>query len=378
MREKIRTIFFTFCACPSGDPSDLPRHTTLTRIIIHNLHPQSTMVQPSVRPLLLAALCLLSRVGTTDAFSSSHVPPSGRRPLLASTTNGMLVATTATSTRTTTTTTSTRTTTTTRLSSTVSSSSPPSSGVSKTTVVEGTGRVVRPGDAVVVRYRCTASGSDRPFARSDRQRVVAMDGSMIRGWDVAIRTMREGERSTVRVIDPAYAYGPGGVPPFVPPNAELVIDLEILNIEEDVMGGGSLSGSADIAGLDGMLDGPASRPRTPAAIAAAYERRMREKAASGAPPEREGIEGWIDKVRGSYFFGLFEGETGQEAPWYLTPSITFPIAFAVVGLAFWVSLAGGAISERGMPTTDELDEIIVSSDLIRFGIAVAMNDVIRA
>jgi hypothetical protein len=31
-----------------------------------------------------------------------------------------------------------------------------------------------------------------------------------------------------------------------------------------------------------------------------------------------------------------------------------------------------------MPTTDELDEIIVSSDLIRFGIAVAMNDVIRA
>lgn len=378
MREKIRTIFFTFCACPSGDPSDLPRHTTLTRIIIHNLHPQSTMVQPSVRPLLLAALCLLSRVGTTDAFSSSHVPPSGRRPLLASTTNGMLVATTATSTRTTTTTTSTRTTTTTRLSSTVSSSSPPSSGVSKTTVVEGTGRVVRPGDAVVVRYRCTASGSDRPFARSDRQRVVAMDGSMIRGWDVAIRTMREGERSTVRVIDPAYAYGPGGVPPFVPPNAEVVIDLEILNIEEDVMGGGSLSGSADIAGLDGMLDGPASRPRTPAAIAAAYERRMREKAASGAPPEREGIEGWIDKVRGSYFFGLFEGETGQEAPWYLTPSITFPIAFAVVGLAFWVSLAGGAISERGMPTTDELDEIIVSSDLIRFGIAVAMNDVIRA
>ena len=336
------------------------------------------MVQPSVRPLLLAALCLLSRVGTTDAFSSSHVPPSGRRPLLASTTNGMLVATTATSTRTTTTTTSTRTTTTTRLSSTVSSSSPPSSGVSKTTVVEGTGRVVRPGDAVVVRYRCTASGSDRPFARSDRQRVVAMDGSMIRGWDVAIRTMREGERSTVRVIDPAYAYGPGGVPPFVPPNAEVVIDLEILNIEEDVMGWGSLSGSADIAGLDGMLDGPASRPRTPAAIAAAYERRMREKAASGAPPEREGIEGWIDKVRGSYFFGLFEGETGQEAPWYLTPSITFPLAFAVVGLAFWVSLAGGAISERGMPTPDELDEINVSSDLIRFGIAVAMNDVIRA
>ena len=216
--------------------------------------------------------------------------------------------------------------------------------------------------------------------------MVALDGSMIRGWDMAMRTMREGERCTVRVSDPTYAYGAAGVPPFVPPNSEVLIDMEILNIEEDVMGGGmgggTLSGTSDIAGLDGMLDGPASRPRTPAAIAAAYERRMKEKAMSGLPPEREGIEGWIDKVRGSYFFGLFEGETGQEAPWYLTPSITFPIAFAVVGIAFWASLAGGAISERGMPSTDELDEIIVSSgDVFRYSgdIALAMvNDMIQA
>ena len=206
---------------------------------------------------------------------------------------------------------------------------------------------------------------------------------MIRGWDMAMRTMREGERCTVRVSDPNYAYGVVGVPPFVPPYSEVLIDMEILNLEEDVMGGGgALSGSSDVAGLDGMLDGPASRPRTPAAIAAAYERRMKEKAMSGLPPERDGIEGWIDKVRGSYFFGLFEGETGQEAPWYLTPSITFPIAFAVVGIAFWASLAGGAISERGMPSTDELDEIIVSSvDVFRYNgiIALAMvNDMIQA
>jgi hypothetical protein len=326
------------------------------------------MVHPTAHhPLLLVTLLsLLSRdyCSTTDAFSiSSPVTPSSRR----SATTRLHSSTAA-------------------QESTSSSSSSPSSGVSKTTIVEGTGRVVRPGDAVVVRYRCSASGSDRPFARSDRQRMVALDGSMIRGWDMAMRTMREGERCTVRVSDPTYAYGAAGVPPFVPPNSEVLIDMEILNIEEDVMGGGmgggTLSGTSDIAGLDGMLDGPASRPRTPAAIAAAYERRMKEKAMSGLPPEREGIEGWIDKVRGSYFFGLFEGETGQEAPWYLTPSITFPIAFAVVGIAFWASLAGGAISERGMPSTDELDEIIVSSgDVFRYSgdIALAMvNDMIQA
>lgn len=217
-----------------------------------------------------------------------------------------------------------------------------------------------------------------PFARSDKQRIIALDGSMIRGWDMALRTMKEGERASIHTTDPNYAYGVEGVPPFIPSNSQITIDIEILNIDEDVMGGGGSSmrmqqqqssSNADIAGLEGMLDGPINRPRTPAAIAAAYERRMKDKAMAGLPEEREGIDGFIDWIRGSYFFGLFEGETGQVAPWYLTPSITFPIAFAVVGLAFWVSLAGGAISERGLPTTDELDEIIVSfvtlTDIIR-------------
>ena len=99
---------------------------------------------------------------------------------------------------------------------------------------------------------------------------------------------------------------------------------------------------------------------------------MKQKAMN-EPEEMEGIEWVIDKVKNSYFFGLFEGETGQEAPWYLKPSITFPIAFLVVGAAFWASLAGGAISERGMPTTDELDEIIISSDFIRSTVVMAFS-----
>ena len=69
----------------------------------------------------------------------------------------------------------------------------------------------------------------------------------------------------------------------------------------------------------------------------------------------------IERAKSFYFFGFFEGETGQQAPWYLRPSITFPIAFAVVGLAFYVSFAVGGISERGVQSTDELDEVILSS-----------------
>jgi hypothetical protein len=182
--------------------------------------------------------------------------------------------------------------------------------------------------------------------------------------------MKEGERSSIHISNPAFAYGATGVPPFVPSNAEIEIDIEVLSLEEGV--GLSASGS-DISGLDGMgMDGPVIRPRTPGAIAAAYEQKMRVKAINPVE-EREGILGFVDWIKGSYFFGLFEGETGQEAPWYLKPNITFPIAFLVVGAAFWASLAGGAISERGMPSTDELDELIISSSLIRTSIAVALT-----
>lgn len=76
--------------------------------------------------------------------------------------------------------------------------------------------------------------------------------------------------------------------------------------------------------------------------------------------QKEGLEGLIAKFKTFYFFGFFEGETGQQAPWYLRPSITFPIAFAVVGAAFWVAYAGGGITERGAQVKDELDEYIVS------------------
>lgn len=52
---------------------------------------------------------------------------------------------------------------------------------------------------------------------------------MIQGWDKAIRTMRVGERAVVRISDPSLGYGDAGVPPLVPPNAEIEVDLEILD-----------------------------------------------------------------------------------------------------------------------------------------------------
>jgi hypothetical protein len=52
---------------------------------------------------------------------------------------------------------------------------------------------------------------------------------MIDGWEEAIKTMRVGERAIVRITNPKLGYGPAGVPPVVPPNAEIELDLEVLD-----------------------------------------------------------------------------------------------------------------------------------------------------
>ena len=62
---------------------------------------------------------------------------------------------------------------------------------------------------------------------------------------------------------------------------------------------------------------------------------------------------WVDKL---YFFGFFEGATGEKVPIYLQPLVTFPIIFALVGVAFYILYIGGGISlERDAPTQEELD-----------------------
>jgi hypothetical protein len=86
--------------------------------------------------------------------------------------------------------------------------------------------------------------------------------------------------------------------------------------------------------------------------------------------EKEGIEGWIEKIKEFYFFGFFEGETGEKAPWILRPSITFPIAFAFVGVGFYITFAVGGISERGAQISDELDDIVLSWNVMKDTLAV--------
>ena len=193
---------------------------------------------------------------------------------------------------------------------------------------------------------------------------------MVQGWDAALRSMAVGERAIVRVTDPTLGYATTtgtvvdggavdtafqtlGIEGLTSSSSasqtqqQLEFDIEILKIQ-------TAQSVAEMYELNfdsiALMD---DTPQTAADIAEAYERRMEQRA-----PDKEGLEYWVEKVQNYYFFGFFEGETGEEAPWYLKPSITFPIAFAIVGAAFYISLLAGAISEKGAQSIDELDVLV--------------------
>ena len=108
-------------------------------------------------------------------------------------------------------------------------------GITKTVVKYGNGTPLGLGDVATVKYSCyvpSVDGLSVPFAKSNKQKVVVGDGLMIKGWELALQTMEVGEEATVRISDAAqFGYGSAGVPEFVPPNAEIEMDMKILDSE---------------------------------------------------------------------------------------------------------------------------------------------------
>ncbi len=219
----------------------------------------------------------------------------------------------------------------------------------KKVITLGTGEKLNLGDIATVQYTCYANS--KVIARSAKQKMVVGDTAMIPAWDKALRSMSIGERAVIQVTDPALGYGAAGVTDVVPPNAVLELDLCVTNAQP-------ATANIDFDSL-AMAD---NTPRTASEIQAAFAARQALRA-NDVP--KEGFEGFLEKAKNFYFFGLFEGETGERPPWFLRPSITFPIAFVVVGAAFYVTLLGGGIYERGAPVKDELDELIVNSATIQ-------------
>ncbi|KAK9168399.1 hypothetical protein Syun_000539 [Stephania yunnanensis] len=100
-------------------------------------------------------------------------------------------------------------------------------------------------------------------------------GSVIKAWDIALRTMKVGEVAKI-TCKPDYAYGSAGSPPDIPPNATLIFEVELVACRPRK--GASLGSVSDErARLEEL-----KKQREKAATAKEEEKKKREEAKAAA------------------------------------------------------------------------------------------------
>jgi len=104
------------------------------------------------------------------------------------------------------------------------------SGLKYIEIEAGGGASPQAGQTVSVHYTgWLADGTKFDSSRDRGQPIefVLGRGMVIQGWDEGLSTMKVGGQRRL-IIPPDLAYGPGGRPPVIPPNAELTFDVELV------------------------------------------------------------------------------------------------------------------------------------------------------
>jgi FKBP-type peptidyl-prolyl cis-trans isomerase len=112
-----------------------------------------------------------------------------------------------------------------------------SSGLKITTIKEGTGAVAKAGDMVSVNYTGTFengtafdSNVDPKFNHVSPFEFNLGAGQVIKGWDEGVVGMKVGEKRKL-FIPSSLAYGERGAGSAIPPNANLIFEVELLAIK---------------------------------------------------------------------------------------------------------------------------------------------------
>lgn len=110
-------------------------------------------------------------------------------------------------------------------------------GVKITTLKEGTGAAAKAGDTVAMNYTGVLvdgtvfdSNVDPKFNHVEPFVFTLGAGQVIKGWDVGVDGMKVGEKRKLE-IEASYAYGASGAGGVIPPNANLIFEVELLAIK---------------------------------------------------------------------------------------------------------------------------------------------------
>lgn len=108
------------------------------------------------------------------------------------------------------------------------------SGVRYWDVQTGEGSPATRGHTVKVLYTAWLEEGKKEFASSTSDGRVPVFtlgvGQVIPGWEDGVEGMKVGGKRQLR-IPPNLAYGPAGAPPLVPPNATLIFDVVLVELQ---------------------------------------------------------------------------------------------------------------------------------------------------
>ena len=99
-------------------------------------------------------------------------------------------------------------------------------------ITAGNGAAPKQGDTVTVHYTGWLTDGTKFDSSVDRNEPFAFvlgTGQVIQGWDQGVATMRVGDKARL-TSPPALAYGAGGYPGAIPPNATLIFEVELLSV----------------------------------------------------------------------------------------------------------------------------------------------------
>jgi FKBP-type peptidyl-prolyl cis-trans isomerase FkpA len=107
------------------------------------------------------------------------------------------------------------------------------SGLKYEELQDGAGVAAKAGDTVEVQYTGWLTNGSKFDSSLDRNRPFSFKlgaGQVIKGWDEGVAGMKVGGKRKL-TIPAALGYGARGAGGVIPPNAELIFEVELLKIK---------------------------------------------------------------------------------------------------------------------------------------------------